>query len=124
MSQSYQAAAAIAAGVACKLNASGKVVICDTVGEQALGITNQEATAADQWISIATDGDVVEYAKIGAVIALNANRLLMTTADGDLITHTSGSGYYPIAELYPNTRQGATADGDDARVVVSLKSPF
>lgn len=124
MSQSYQAAAAIAAGVACKLDANGKVEICDTVGEEALGITLQAATAADQYISIATAGDVVEFAKIGAVIAVNATRLLMTTADGDLITHTSGSGYYPIAELYPNTRQGATADGDDARVVVSLKSPF
>ena len=44
MSQSYQAAAAIAAGVACKLDANGKVEICDTVGEEALGITLQAAT--------------------------------------------------------------------------------
>lgn len=121
-SRKAEAAEAIEAGLFVKLTAAGKAEVCDTQGEAVYGVSGRKV-AAGEMLPIYGPGQRC-LLKVGAAIALNASRQVMTTADGDAIAFVAAGANRVAAEIDADVVLGATADGDDVWATVAFNSNF
>jgi hypothetical protein len=120
----FEAAEAIVALQAVKIDANGKVALADgTTGELADGIAQRSAST----------GDVVEVVVFGRTKALAGDTLtagthsllMVETATARLIPWANGAGTeYSVARVLFNQNATSYADGDEIEVIFTGASQF
>ena len=120
----FEAAEAIVALQAVKIDANGKVALADgTTGELADGIAQRSAST----------GDVVEVVVFGRTKALAGDTLtagthsllMVETATARLIPWANGAGTeYSVARVIFNQNATSYADGDEIEIIFTGASQF
>lgn len=91
-----------------KVNSSGKVIVCSSTGEQAVGVICGNPDAADKAVPVQVGG----IAKIEAGAAITAGDKVMTDTAGRAITHTGTNNVLGVA------MEAASGAGDRISVVI------